>query len=540
VAGQASEEEVVLQQRCQVLVVGAGPVGSSTTMFLSRQGVQVAVVDKRDPSNAPPRASTSVRTLELFRSVGLGDACDGMAWNVPAPLRSVIKSSAVGGVVHLADPPPRYAQWLQTCSPVGIDRGLTQLEVQQLASDKARRCGARVQYGIQVVGIEVEETGVRATVVDAASGAEHMIECDYLIGADGAGSQVRQMVGIDVPSPEVAARMNTAFFRADLRRLLPESATRSVFIRNEEVYCTLFAKGAHGDRWSAHIMDYPGKPTPLSPLSAEQTIRLLHSAIGDQSVAIDLIECNAWEATFAVASAFRNGRVFLAGDAAHTQSSAGGLGMNTGIADGHNLAWKLAAVLRGHAGPDLLDSYEPERRSAVKDSLAVSHQLHDGYQAQGDTRQLYERIAEDYLRGMMCYRYTSGAVMAGEKPTPHPLANKAVTGCRLPHRWLDEGGTTKSTLDLIGPRWTLLVGPNGQQWSDSAGGAGLELDIRQITDGNGHHNAATFLEMAEISPDGALLVRPDQFIAWHSPELPTAPGPAIRHVMSTLLGHRVE
>lgn len=525
-----------MRQRYEVMVVGAGPVGLSTALFLADQGVRVLVVDKRDPLNGPPRASTSVRTLELFRSIGLGPALDRVGWDGPAPLRSVIKDSAVGSVQHSAAPPIPYADRLETCSPVSIRRAVTQYEVQRMALDQLRRRGCQVRFGAELTGIDAADTGVYATVADTATGTREQLSCAYLVGADGAGSRVRQLLGVGMPDRHVAARLNTAFFRADLGRLLPESSSHFCFIRNERVYCTLFAKGADGTRWSSHIMDYPGKPAELTTLSPEQTIGLLHAAIGDDSVPIDLIECNAWEAALGIASTFGSGRVLLAGDAAHTQSSAGGLGMNTGIQDGHNLAWKLATVLRGHAGEALLDTYEPERRAAAEASLALSERMHRGYQAQQDTTELYAQLAADYLRGMMCYQYPSGAVVPHNEPDPDVLTDHAVAGRRLPHRWLTLGDRRLSTLDLVGARWTLLIGPRGDAWRAVEHDTGLNVQVRQLTAEHTDGDITTFTDMAGIEPDGALLVRPDHFVAWRSPTLPAAPRNTIRHIAASLLG----
>lgn len=522
-------------ERYEVIVVGAGPVGLSTALFLADRGIRVLVVDKRDPLDGPPRAGTSVRTLELFRSIGLGPELDRAGWDGPPPLRSIIKTSAVGAVRHRAAPPARYADRLDACSPVGIRRVMTQRELQRIALDELRRRGGQVRFDAELLDFIADAKAVHTRMVDTGSGREYRIAGDYLVGADGAHSRVRSLLGIDMPDRKVAARLNTAFFRADLGRLLPESTTHACFIRNERVYCTLFAKGSAGDRWSSHIMDYPGKPAELTPLSPEHTLRLLHAAIGDDTVPIDLIECNAWEAAIGIASAFRRGRVFLAGDAAHVQSSAGGLGMNTGVQDGHNLAWKLAAVLRRRAGQRLLDSYEPERRAAAEASLALSYGMHRGYQGQQDTNRLYARLAAEYLRGMMFYRYDSGAVLSDDAGGADVLDGEAVPGCRLSHRWLSNGDARQSTLDLVGGRWTLLAGPSGAGWL-TANTDGLDLQVRQITTDLADGDPAAFTELAGTEPDGALLIRPDGFVAWRSTGLPSEPGKVIHSTMGTLLG----
>ncbi|GAA3583612.1 FAD-dependent oxidoreductase [Amycolatopsis ultiminotia] len=488
-------------------MVGAGPVGLSTALFLADRGVQVLVVDKRDSLTAPPRAGTTVRTLELFRAIGLGADLDRLCWDGPAPFRSMVKDRANGAVQQEAALPERYARLLAECSPIGIRATMSQYEVQQLALTHLRRRGGHVRFGAEVVDFAVGDDAVRIRMDGAGP-----VVCRYLIGADGARSRIRELLGIGLPDRQVAARLNTAFFRADLRELLPESATHACFIRNEQVYCTLFAKG--GNRWSSHLMDYPGKPDELAMLSPEKTVRLLHEAIGEP-LPIELIECTAWEAAIGTAGSFRAGPVFLAGDAAHVQSSAGGLGMNTGIQDGHNLAWKLAAVLRGTADQSLLDSYEPERRTAAEASLALSYRMHRGYCSHEDVNRLYARLAEDYLRGMMCYRYPAdGAEDLG--------GNQAVPGARLPHRWLADG---LSTLDLAGTGWALLTGPDGAGWQ----AAGDRLDVRQLAD------SSVFTELSGAEADGALLVRPDGFVAWRCDRLPADPADAVRSALRAVL-----
>ncbi|MBB4688350.1 FAD-dependent oxidoreductase [Amycolatopsis jiangsuensis] len=493
----------MIGETSEVIVVGAGPVGLSTALFLADRGVRVTVLEKRDSLAAAPRAGTSVRTLELFRSIGLGAELDRRCWDGPAPFRSVVKDSAIGAVRQAAALPERYARLLAECSPIGIRRTTTQCEVQQLALEQVRQRGGRVRLATEVVDVALGADEVRVETADAGT-----LVCRYLIGADGARSRVRDLLGIPVADRQVAARLNTAFFRADLHELLPESSTHACFIRNEHVYCTLFAKG--GDRWSSHLMDYPGKSAERTVLSPERTIHLLHQAIG-KPVPIELLECNAWEAAIGMAGSFRRGRAFLAGDAAHVQSSAGGLGMNTGIQDGHNLAWKLAEVLRGTAGESLVDSYEPERRAAAEASLALSHRVHRGYQSHEDVQQLYARLAEDYLRGMLFYRYPAEGDDAVDI-----LRNQTCVGARLPHRWLDDGEV--STLDLVGAGWTLLTGSGGAGWQAAAD----QLDVRQI---------AGFTELSGTGADGAVLVRPDGFVAWRAQRLPADPAGAVRSML---------
>ncbi|MFE6684973.1 FAD-dependent monooxygenase [Streptomyces sp. NPDC057743] len=488
-----------------VLVVGAGPVGLSTGMFLAHWGVEALVIDKRYPMATVPRASTSLRTLELFRSVGLGPATERAGWDGGEPVQWVFKDSGLGATRHHGGLPPRYAAWLARCTPVPVRRVLTHDQVQRLARAELTRRGGRVGFGVRLVGLTAQRDRVRARLVDVETGEEREITASYLIGADGAKSEVRRLLGIEMPDRAPIAHLNTAFFRADLGTAMAQWGTHLCFVRNDAVRATLMSKNGR-DQWSSHLMDYPGKPADgPAELTPDATLGLLRAAIGDPTIPIQLHAVHAWEAATGLAAAFRRGRVFLAGDAAHVQSSAGGLGMNTGIQDGHNLAWKLADVLHGRCAPTLLDTYEPERRAAARASLAVSRGLHQGYQSlSGDPNDLYDRLAVDYLRGMLCYGYPPHAT---EERLPDPLDDAVRLGHRFPHRWLNSpDGARRSTLDLIGSRWTLFTAAEGARWRTlAAAGPGPTPHVRQLDDAPAR----------QLGLDGdAVLVRPDGFVAW--------------------------
>lgn len=461
-----------------VLIVGAGPVGLATAVFLAHWGVDALVIDKRDPTAAPPRAGASVRTLEILRSVGLTDA----GWIAGSAMHTVFRTSAFGETLHETALPEAYDKRIRDCGPVDSRTSLTQLEVQKMALARLEN----VRLHTRLVDFTMSDNDIVARLDDGGE-----IRCDYLIGADGANSDVRQRLGIDVPDREVVAQMNTAFYRADLGGIMDEWRTHACVVRNDAVYATVFSKNGR-DQWSSHIMDYPGKPAGLTELSPERTVELLHAAIG-KPVPIELHAVNAWEAAIGMATNFRRGRAFLVGDAAHVQSSAGGLGMNTGIQDGHNLAWKIAAVLTGQAGVSLLDTYEPERRSAVRQSLALSQAMHRGYQnLAGDPAQMWEKVAADYLHAMMFYGYRSSAIV-GDVPEVDVLSDEVRTGYRVPHRWLAPG---LSTVDITD--WTLL---GDASWTST--------DVRFF----------------DVGWSPAALVRPDGFVGWqgHDPaELPSA------------------
>ncbi|MEG8184037.1 FAD-binding monooxygenase [Nocardia terpenica] len=470
-----------------VLVIGAGPVGLSTGLFLAHWGVPALVAEKRPAISDIPRASSSLRTLELFRLIGLGEAVERVGWRGGPPMRTVFKDTALGATLHRGGLPPRYERFLRECSPIDPRLIITHDQVQRLALTESRRKGAEVRFGLELLGLEHDADGVRALLVDRGTGAHWQITADYVIGADGANSTVRQALGITMPDREPIAPLHTVFFRADLGSALRDWGTHMCFVRNDAVYATVMSKNGR-DQWSSHIMDYPGKPEGAVPLTKAEAAELVRAALGDDTIPLEVHAVNGWEAAVGMASSFRQGRIFLAGDAAHVQSSAGGLGMNTGIQDGHNLAWKIGAVRGGPFAPALLDTYEPERRSAATASLALSRGVHHGYRRlDGDPNALYDRIAADYLRAMLCYGYTTA-------PAPDVLDPTIRPGYRFPHRWVID---KISTLDLIGSRWTLLTGDDPEKWRTATEPLGLPLPV-------GHLDGL----------DQTVLVRPDGFVAW--------------------------
>lgn len=471
----------------EVLVVGAGPVGLSTALFLSACGVRCTVVEKREATFPHHRAGASARTLELFRSVGLGERLDEIGWATWGPLRAVVKDNAFGSELARIDLPARYSRRLAEGSPIPA-KLVAQDELESLVLGELADRGVPVRFETRLIDLEDGEDAVTATV----TGSPSRITARYAVACDGARSGIRDRIGATMPDREVVGYPTTVFYRADLGDVVRRWRTHFCFVRNPSVFATVASFNGR-DLWSSHIMDFPGKPAGPADLSDGEALRLLRAALGDENVAIDLLAVNSWEAALGISSVFRAGRVFLAGDAAHVQTSAGGLGMNTGIQDGHNLAWKLAAVLRGEAGEKLLDTYEPERRAAAVASLTVSRELSRGFTGGGDAEDWYAEVADHYLRAMTWYRYRSPAILSAGESGHDVLDDVVRPGYRVPHRWL---GDRLSTVDIPGPGWLALTG-TGSAVDDRVATA---MPVHPLPDDLGHGEAA--------------LVRPDGFVAW--------------------------
>jgi hypothetical protein len=254
-----------------------------------------------------------------------------------------------------------------------------------------------------------------------------------------------------------------------------------------------------------------------------------------------------------VAERYRRGRVFLAGDAAHHMPPTGGFGLNTGVQDVHNLAWKLAAVLHGWAGPSLLDAYEDERlpygRAITEQALANARSLGRGESLDPTPPAALARPEFLNELGMIFgAQYESDAVVADGTPPPkvaNPVTDyepSARPGSRAPHVWIERGGARLSTVDLFdGRRFTLLAGPEGGAWCEAARAAAerltVPLDALTISGADSHADGeGAWLATYGLERDGAVLVRPDGYVAWRKASAPAAPlveiSGALEHVLS--------
>jgi hypothetical protein len=242
-----------------------------------------------------------------------------------------------------------------------------------------------------------------------------------------------------------------------------------------------------------------------------------------------------------VARRFQDGRIFLVGDAAHLMPPNGGFGGNTGIHDAHNLAWKLAAVLRGEAGPKLLDSYDLERRPVCKFTVEQAYTRYVTRTATYLGKTDFQPLAPDF-NIELGYLYRSPAILSegGEAKVhddPHTTAGRP--GSRAPHLWLEKDGKKVSTLDLFGTSFVMLAGPRGAAWCSAARAAaakfpGLGLHIYSVGADLGDPGSG-FAAAYGLSPSGAALVRPDGFVAWRATAMENNPQAVIERVVGAIL-----
>jgi 2-polyprenyl-6-methoxyphenol hydroxylase-like FAD-dependent oxidoreductase len=500
-----------------VLVVGGGLVGLSAAMFLAWRGVPTIVVERHPGSSPHPRAiGYTPRTMELYRAVGLASAIP------PAPVgvgvRRVRATSLAGKWFeeqHWTPPSARGAEPLAEYSPC-TGAGIAQDRLEPMLRSKAAELGADVRMTTELLSFEQDDHGVTATL--RAQGVEYQISSAYLIAADGHRSPVRGALGIRRDGRGHLSTVRSVLFRAPLEEYLAKGIGQfSIDQPGLDAFLTTYGDG----RWLLILSD-----------DQERDLATLHGlvvrAIGRSDLDVEIITTGRWEVTAAIAERYRQGRVFLAGDAAHTlPPNRGAYSANTGIEDAHNLAWKLAAVLSGESTAALLDTYEAERRP-------VAWLCHDQLFARTDPNPTVPIIDDEAMA--FGYLYRSAAVLGADDtlpPAQRPERWAGQPGTRAPHRWVERDGDRLSTLDLLQRGWVLLA--DGDKWSDAVGHVvaklGIPLDCQRIGIDVTVEEPAEFRAAFGWLDGGATLVRPDGYIAWRSADLPTDPVAALAEAL---------
>jgi 2,4-dichlorophenol 6-monooxygenase len=425
----------------------------------------------------------------------------------------------------------------------------------------------RIRFGHELIDLEQDADGVRALVRENASGREYMVRSDYLLGADG-GRRVAGLIGVEYQGLGVITQTATLHVTADFSRWAtdPDVLIRWIYSPQAGVLVVMVPMGPErwgpeSEEWVIHL-NYP-VDCEESDAQVEADARM---ALGIGDLPIEIHKITRWSVEAVLASSFRAGRVMLLGDAAHRHPPTGGLGLTSAIHDAHNLCWKLAAVLAGHADPALLDTYQDERRPTDERNCQRSLENAVNHFATGAAlglapensseenmdrlRRLWSARPEDaelrssVLRGMRAqsmefselnveygYRYESAAVVSDGTDAPTPVDDVRVyepstrPGAPLPHAWVeDEDGERRPIKDLVAPgRFLLIAGEDGSAWcgaaEELARAAGLPLDAVRIghLDGDLYDPRCAWLRQRQIERDGAVLVRPDRFIAWRAP-----------------------
>jgi 2-polyprenyl-6-methoxyphenol hydroxylase-like FAD-dependent oxidoreductase len=524
-----------------VLIVGGSLVGMSTALLLGYHGIRALAVEHHRGTAIHARAAQiSQRTMEVFRSVGVekivGQKLD----------EQFVQDGAILAVETLAGRElERYISNLNEgvadvspCKRCFISQSL----LEPLLKARAIELGAELRFATEVVSLEQDLEGVTAVIRDRDTAKTSTVRALYVVAADGAHSGVREQLGIRMAGHGTFSKSITIYFRANVEPLLRGRNLTVIYVLNSVLRGFFrIEKPFHSGFLVVNIVSDSGQPvTDVSTgLTEERSLALVRAALGTNDIPVTIENVMHWDSTADVAERFRSGRIFLAGDAAHVMPPNGGFGGNTGVQDAHNLAWKLSFFLKGQAGPELLSTYEPERRSASAFTVEQAYSRYVTRVAPDLPADERQRIEND-LNVELGYVYQSAAVipedLTGSRAHENPRESKGRPGTRAPHVALKQGGAEISTLDLFGRNFVLLAGADGNVWRESARTAaklvGIDLDIYQVGGAGALADPTEgFAEMYGIARTGAVLVRPDGFVGWRAK---TADGASAQQVASAL------
>ncbi|SNT39984.1 FAD-dependent monooxygenase [Rhodococcoides kyotonense] len=501
-----------------VAVVGAGPAGLSTAIFLALQGVSAKVFDRRGGVSTAVKATGQYpHTMEAMRLAGLADAVAEHSRPERSDFSLVVAKTLSGPVVQTFASGDALSFDYATDEKWGT---ASQSSMERILDARARELGVHIDYSTPVDAVDQQNESVALTLGDGRT-----VRARYVVAADGWRSEVRRLSGITLDGRGVVGRVSRVLFRADLTDHLahtPGAADASRFAAIHVGRTVVFNTEVPG-LYGFFKNSVRGSEDYLTGKAHDVVVQEMRDALGAPDLDIDIEDVSTTEIACGVASNFVRGRVILAGDAAHIMPPTGGMGGNTAYTDGMYLAWRLALVVRGQADPELLQSYDAERRPYAQELVEqqfanmvdrIAPELRDPSVAQP--------LPPDRL--VFGYRYPKGAAVHevddGGSYFEDPRRQSARPGSRIPFLRLGSGSNRTSTTRLLSYRFTVVAGREGDFWREALDSvqASLGLDVDYLRWGHGSWvgDEDEFARVFGIGATGAVLVRPDRIVAWRS------------------------
>jgi 2,4-dichlorophenol 6-monooxygenase len=586
------------REQTPVLIAGGGGAGLTASMLLARMGQEHLLVSARPGTSDLPKAHVlNQRAMEILEDAGAAEEIARRG----TPAANMAATAFYAG---FAGPGEEYGRVLARleCWGAGgqdenwssasawVQQNLPQIRLEPILRARAEELSpGRVRFHHELLSLTQDEDGATALVRDHGAGEDYEVRCEYVIGADG-GRRVAGEIGVTYEGLGVVSHAATLHVSADFSKWArdPDVLIRWIFSPQAGVGVVMVPMGPErwgpdSEEWVIHLNAPVDAPDWGSDGEVEAAARL---AMGIGEHPMEIHKVTRWAVDAVIASAFSVGRVHLVGDAAHRHPPTGGLGLTSAIHDVNNLCWKLVAVLDGHAGPELLATYEPERRPAdeqnvqrslenainhltIANAVGVSHENSEQQNLAalavvagrdgGDPARRSAALREMRAQSMeflehnveLGYRYESAAVIPDG--TPEPASPDAVRvyapstrpGAPLPHAWIDdEDGARRPVKDLVAPgRFLLIAGEDGEAWCEAARELAGEVPLDAVRighlDGDLFDPRCTWLRRREIGPEGAILVRPDRYVAWRSLGAVEAPREELAGALGAILARSV-
>ena len=542
-----------------VVIVGGGPTGLTAAYLLHRHGLKTTIIERRDTPSGHPRAHmVNTRSMELFGIWGIADRVTQEAF--PNDRLPFDRMGEMGGI---------SAEERRIVSPALVTSCAQDRVERELLDLLKNETDTTTLWDHEVVGVE----DLADRVVTRAMGPEGEVEvaARWVIAADGANSTVREHLGVEMLGEPFLGSLVNVWFDGDI---MPEGEHPPLVSgpRNPEIMSAFISMDGK-ERWCFHVFIDPQKES-VDDYPPERCASLIRRAwLADDDVEISVRSVRPWTMTALVAERLRVGSIFLAGDAAHAFPPTGGFGMNSGVQDAHNLAWKLAAVKAGQAGEKLLESYEAERRpvaclyaaQSLSNAMASDQTVNTAPRAHEvvaaatksvrsasattedpKQRAIIEMLEHGAAIGMdIGFAYDESPVIIDdgvERPDTlvHKYISNACPGARAPHMYVSRDGVEVSLLALFEGAFTLLIGPHGSDWHKAVERVdAVDLQLLPVGPGEVYDAPADAMELLYgIKPTGAVLVRPDGHVAYRALGLPADPERELSLAIETALGRR--
>ena len=575
-----------------VLIIGTGPAGSASAALLSTYGVDNMVINRyRWLANMPRAHITNQRTMEVLRDLGREVEDEAYLFAAEQDLMgenvfcTSLAGEEIGRMKSWGKHPLSRAEH-QLSSPTFMN-DLPQTFMEPLLFKTACSRGTQARLSTEYLSHVQDADAVTTTCLDRLTGKEFTVRSKYLIGADGGNSQVVEHAGLPFAGKMGVGGSMNILFKADLSKYVAHRPSVLYWVVQPGADVGGIGMGLVRmvRPWNEWLIVWGydiNQPTPN--VDTEFATKVARELVGDPDLDVEIEQVSTWTVNNMYATQMSNGRVFCMGDATHRHPPSNGLGSNTSIQDAFNLAWKLAHVIKGKAGPKLLASYSQERAPIAKQIVTRANKSIDEFgpifkalglldsidpvkmqqnmdarcndtpEAEEQRKKIRESIAfkvyEFDAHGVeMNQRYRSEAIVADGQPEP-PFEKDAELhyqpttwpGARLPHAWLfDRHGGRVSTLDLAGHgRFALLTGIGGQSWIEAAATIDREfgIDIAAYSIGPRQHwqdFSGDWARAREVRDSGIILVRPDQHVCWRRETIVSDPVAELRRIFKTIL-----